>query len=159
MLKPILKGLVAVLAVAFIAVQFVQPNQPNPPVDPAQTLQAHARLSAEVETIFNRACRDCHSNETDWPWYSQIAPVSWLVADDVRIGRRQLNFSEWGRYNARQAEQKLEEICAVVQAGAMPPRSYTVAHKQAKLSAEEIKTICAWTVATQQQMTEQAQQK
>lgn len=159
MLKLVLKGLVAVLTLAFIAVQFVRPDQSNPPVDPAQTLQAHARLTAEVETIFNRACRDCHSNETAWPWYSQIAPVSWLVADDVRIGRRQLNFSEWGRYNARQAEHKLEEICAVVQAGAMPPRSYTVAHKQAKLSAEDVKTICAWTVATQQRMNEQAKQK
>lgn len=159
MLKLILKGVLAVLAVAFIALQFVRPNQSNPLVDPAQTLQAHARLTAEVETIFNRACRDCHSNETDWPWYSRIAPVSWMVADDVRIGRRQLNFSEWGKYNARQAEQKLEEICAVVQAGAMPPRSYAVAHKQAKLSAEDVKTICAWTGATQQQMNEQAKQQ
>ncbi len=159
MLKPILKGFLAVLAVTFIALQFVRPNQSNPPVDPARTLQAQTPLTVEVETIFNRACRDCHSNETAWPWYSQIAPVSWMVADDVRIGRRQLNFSEWGRYNARQAEQKLEEICAVVQAGAMPPRSYTMAHKQAKLSDTDIKTICAWTIATQQQMNEQAKQQ
>ena len=159
MLKPLLKGLVAVLAVAFIGLQFVRPAKTNPPVNPAQTLQAHARLTAEVETIFNRACRDCHSNETDWPWYSQIAPVSWLVADDVRVGRRQLNLSEWGKYNARQAEQKLEEICAVVQAGAMPPRTYTTIHSQAKLSAADVQTICAWSAATRQRLTEQAKQQ
>lgn len=158
MLKPILKGLAAIAAIIFIALQFARPAKTNPPIDPAQTLQAHAQLTAEVETIFNRACRDCHSNETDWPWYSQIAPVSWLVADDVRIGRRQLNFSEWGHYNARQAEQKLEEICAVVEAGAMPPRSYTLTHQGAKLSDADVRTICAWTVATQQRMNEQAKQ-
>ena len=158
MIKPLLKGLLAVLAVAFIGLQFVRPATTNPPVDPAQTLQAHARLNDEVETIFNRACHDCHSNETDWPWYSQIAPVSWLLVDDVRIGRRQLNLSEWGRYNARQAEHKLDEICAVVQAGAMPPRSYSLIHPRAKLSAADVQTICAWTVTTRQQLNEQAKQ-
>ena len=155
MLIQLLKVLLAVLTVLFIALQFSQPAKTNPASDPALALQTRAQVPNEVATIFDHACRDCHSNETAWPWYSRIAPVSWLVADDVRIGRQQLNFSEWGRYNARQAENKLEEICAVVQAEAMPPKKYTLAHPAARLTASDVKAICAWTVAEQQRLSVQ----
>jgi cytochrome c5 len=155
MLNQLLKVSLVALTALFIALQFSRPAKTNPASDPALSLQAHAQVPNEVSAIFDRACRDCHSNETNWPWYSRIAPVSWLVADDVRIGRQQLNFSEWGRYNTRQVENKLEEICAVVQAGAMPPKKYTLAHPQAKLSDSDVKAVCAWTVAEQGQLTAQ----
>lgn len=155
MLIQLLKVSLAALTVLFIALQFSQPAKTNPASDPALALQARAQVPIEVTKIFDRACRDCHSNETAWPWYSRIAPVSWLVADDVRIGRQQLNFSEWARYSARQAENKLEEICAAVQTEAMPPKKYTLAHPEAKLTASDVKTICAWTVAEQQRLAAQ----
>jgi hypothetical protein len=155
MLIKLLKVSLAALTVLFIALQFSQPAKTNPVSDPASALQARAQVPTEVTKIFDRSCRDCHSNETAWPWYSRIAPVSWLVADDVRIGRQQLNFSEWGRYSERQAENKLEEICAVVRAGAMPPKKYTLAHPVAKLTANDVKAICAWTVAEQQRLAAQ----
>jgi hypothetical protein len=155
MLIQVLKVSLAVLIVLFIALQFSQPAKTNPASDPTLALQARAQAPTEVVAIFDRACRDCHSNETAWPWYSRIAPVSWLVADDVRIGRQQLNFSEWGRYSARQAEHKLEEICAVVQAKTMPPKKYTLAHPAARLTTSNVKTICAWTVAEQQRLAAQ----
>jgi hypothetical protein len=153
MLNQLLKASLISLTVLFIALQFSRPAKTNPASDPAASLQARAQVPNEVSAIFNRACRDCHSNETNWPWYSRVAPVSWLVADDVRIGRQQLNFSEWGRYSARQTENKLEEICAVVQAEVMPPKQYTLAHPQAKLTERDVKAVCAWTAAEQQRLT------
>ena len=152
MLIQLLKVSLAALTVLFIALQFSQPAKTNPASDPALALQVHTQVPTNVVAIFDRACRDCHTNETSWPWYSRIAPVSWLVADDVRIGRQQMNFSEWGRYSARQVENKLEEICAEVQAEAMPPKKYVLAHSQAKLTTDDVKAICVWTVAEQQRL-------
>jgi len=158
MLKQVLKLSPFALLAVLVALQFIRPAKTNPTSEPALALQAHATVPAEVNAAFERACRDCHSNQTDWPWYSNVAPASWLVADDVRIGRQQLNLSEWGKYNARQAENKLDEICGVVQAGSMPPKAYLVTHPQAKLSAAEITAICTWTAAEQNRLTAQARQ-
>jgi hypothetical protein len=157
MLKQILKFTSVTLLLLLIALQFIRPAQTNPVSEPRLALQARTTVPAEVNAIFERACRDCHSNQTDWPWYSHVAPVSWLVADDVRIGRQQLNLSEWGKYNARQAEHKLEEICAVVQVGSMPPKAYLTTHPRAKLNETEIKAICAWTEAEQKRLGNPAQ--
>jgi cytochrome c551/c552 len=156
MLKQILQLSTVALLVLLIALQFIRPAKTNPVSEPALDLKAHAAAPAEIQAIFERACRDCHSNQTDWPWYSHVAPVSWLVADDVRLGRQQLNFSDWGKYSARQAENKLEEICGVVQAGAMPPRTYLVMHPQAKLSEAHVNALCTWTKTEQQRLTAQA---
>lgn len=100
----------------------------NPPVvgEPAWD-------SPETRALAQRACFDCHSNETVWPWYSNIAPVSWLVYRDVEEGRSKLNFSEWGV--SRQED--LEEIIEVIQNGEMPMPIYLIQHPEARLSAEE----------------------
>jgi hypothetical protein len=158
MLKQVLKFSSVALLAGLVALQFIRPAKTNPASEPALALQVHATVPAEVNAIFERACRDCHSNQTDWPWYSHIAPASWLVADDVRIGRQQLNLSEWGKYNARQAENKLDEICGVVQAGSMPPKTYLVTHPQAKLRETEIKAICTWTETEQKRLRAQMRQ-
>lgn len=88
--------------------------------------------SPQVREIAQRACFDCHSNETFWPWYSNIAPFSWLIQHDVDEGRRTLNFSEWGR-----GRQRSEEVGEVVQRGRMPPAYYVMLHPTAKLSSAE----------------------
>ena len=129
----------------FGCLQFWRPDLNNPVTDAALELSSQAQMADEVSAIFERACRDCHSNQTDWPWYSRVAPVSWLIASDVRLGRQRLNFSEWGRYNERQIENKLAEICAAVQAGAMPLKNYTLIHRDAKLTTAEVQAICSWT--------------
>jgi len=103
----------------------------------------------EVAGILTRACQDCHSNQTVWPWYSRIAPVSWLTIHDVNEGRGELNFSEWSRYTARRQDRKLKEICEQVERGEMPMPIYTVTHPQAKLTASDRKTICVWSGAAQ----------
>src|SRR5258705_4623761 len=105
------KWVLFVLAVAFLAIQFVRPPRTNPPIDPTKTIEATASVPADVHAILDRSCADCHSNKTVWPWYARVAPVSWLLADDVKKGRKELNLSEWGTFKPRRKARKLDELC------------------------------------------------
>src|SRR3954467_1302751 len=93
----VLKWLAVATAIVLIGMQFFGPVKSNPAIDNRQTLQAHAQVSPEVNAILDRSCNDCHSNATRWPWYSNVAPVSWFVIDHVNDGRDNLNLSEWGQ--------------------------------------------------------------
>jgi hypothetical protein len=141
--------IVAVLVVAFLLIQFVPSSVfplTKPPVSPGDTLAANARtLTPAVLGILERSCNDCHSNQTVWPWYSRVAPVSWLLSHDVTEGRRQLNLSEWAKYPPKRAANKLREICEQVERGEMPPWYYVPMHAPAKLTDADRKAICAWT--------------
>jgi heme-binding protein len=143
----ILKWFALVVAVIFIGLQFVRQARTNPPVDPSQTIYARLQVTPQVAAILDRSCQDCHSNTTRWPWYSNVAPVSWLVIDDVNEGRSHLNLSEWGKLDNRRAAKRLEEICEEVEDGAMPLPSYTWIHRSGKLSPEDVKTLCEWSAA------------
>src|SRR5258706_1469494 len=90
-------ALIAVVAFLVVA-QFIRPSRANPPIDPTKTLVATTPVPPSVQQTFERSCYDCHSNNTVWPWYSNVAPASWLLADDVKDGRRQVNFSERAGY-------------------------------------------------------------
>ena len=148
----VLKWIAIVLVVGFIGIQFVRPARTNPPVDESQTIFAQAQVPPNVAAIFDRACRDCHSNKTDWPWYSNVAPVSWWLTDHVNHGRKDLNLSEWGRLDGDRQDRKLRQICDEVQDGMMPLSSYLPMHPQAKLSAEDKKVLCEWTDAERQRL-------
>jgi hypothetical protein len=134
-----------VLAVVFVAMQFVRPSLANPPVDETKTIEAVAQVPADVHTILERSCADCHSNKSVWPWYSRVAPVSWLLADDVKKGRKHLNLSEWGTYKPKRQAHKLEEICEQVKQGEMPLKTYLALHSRAKLSDADRARLCEWT--------------
>jgi hypothetical protein len=144
-MKKALKWAVIVILVLFVAAQAYRPDLSGPPVDEAKSMRATAQLTPEVGAIFDRACNDCHSSKTDWPWYSQVAPVSWWLKSHVDDGRRQFSFSEWGTYPQRKASRKLEEICDQVTTGEMPLKSYLLLHPAAKLSDADKKAICDWT--------------
>lgn len=130
----------AVILVA--AIQVVRPDRSNPAV----TVEAPA--SFEARSVLRRACYDCHSNETVWPWYSGIAPVSWLVARDVRKGREELNFSTWDRYTTKQQAEKLKESWEEVEEGEMPLWIYLPVHRDAVLSAEDRAVLRKWVIGT-----------
>ncbi|HXJ16257.1 MAG TPA: heme-binding domain-containing protein, partial [Candidatus Polarisedimenticolia bacterium] len=98
-----------------------------------------------VAGIVGRACNDCHSNRTVWPWYSEIAPVSWFVVHHVNEGRRELNFSEWSVYDAKRVGKLRKEICDEVSEGEMPGFVYTLMHREAKLTNADIEEVCRWT--------------
>jgi heme-binding protein len=138
------KWVLLVLAVAFVAIQFVRPSLGNPPVDEAKTIDATAAVPADVHAMLERSCYDCHSNKSAWPWYSRVAPVSWLIAKDVRQGRKELNFSEWGTYKPRRKSHKLEELCEQVNEKKMPLKVYLPLHPRAKLSDADRTRLCEW---------------
>lgn len=146
-MKKTLKIIAIALVVIFIAIQFYRPDFTNPPISAEQTLESTAQVPETVEKILTRSCNDCHSNKTAYPWYSQIAPSSWFLSNHIKEGRTELNFSEWGTYEARRKRRKLDEICDQIKTREMPLPSYLWIHWGAKLSDEDIKTLCDWTEA------------
>jgi hypothetical protein len=143
----IVRWAVIVGAACFVVSQFFGQAKTNPATDASQSIESRLQVTAQVAAIFERSCNDCHSNKTRWPWYSNVAPVSWFVIDHVNHGRRHLNFSDWGRYTSRDVDGMLKEICQEVKAGEMPLSSYTPLHPGSKLSTEDVKVLCDWTAA------------
>jgi hypothetical protein len=131
-------GVLFVVVVA--AAQLVRPDRTNPPIDTRLTIHAHA--TPELAAVLDRSCGDCHSNQTEWPSYARIAPVSWVMARAVREGRKAVNFSEWGSYSPAQQEALLAVSCDDAMTGRMPG-VYARIRPQTKLSPDDIKTICA----------------
>lgn len=140
------------VAVLLLGIQFVRPEKRNPPVAAERTYQARLQVPAEVASVVERSCYDCHSHQTRWPWYSEVAPVSWVVVNDVNHGRRHLNFSEWAQYDRKTADDLLGELCEVVTHGEMPLPSYRLVHRNARLAATEVRAICAWTDAERERL-------
>ena len=135
------KNILLLLIVVVIASQFIRIEHSNPPV------VAELTASRELMSILRRSCFDCHSNETVWPWYTDIAPISWLVAYDVNAGRKQLNFSVWGKYDVKKRAKLKKEIWEQVDEGEMPPLQYYPAHLNARLSESDKNVIHSWSTA------------
>ena len=140
----LLKGVALALAILFAGAQVIRPAKTNPELAEKNALASRLHVPSHVEAMLKRACYDCHSHSTQWPWYSSVAPVSWFVIDHVNEGRGHLNFSEWAKYDAKKAAHKLEEICEMVQAGEMPLKSYLPLHPNARLSTEDVRALCDW---------------
>ncbi len=128
------------LIVILAAMQLVRPNRLNPPVDSALTLAAQYRVPPDVLDIFNRACIDCHSHRTRWPWYSNVAPASWFLASHVTHGRRKMNLDNWTE------EMSFKDVCQEVRVGSMPLKSYLPLHPDARLSPRDVQSICTWSL-------------
>jgi heme-binding protein len=141
----VLKWVVVAGVVCFVAIQFVRPAKTNPTSDPGRAIESHQQVTPQVAAILDRSCNDCHSNKTRWPWYSNVAPVSWFVIDHVNEGRDNINFSEWGKYDQREAGNLLKQMCREARAGVMPLSSYTPMHPGSKLSPDDVKALCDWT--------------
>ncbi len=130
-------GLVVTVAALALA-QLVPVERTNPPVE------AQVPTSPSVRAALEKACWDCHSNETVWGWHTRIAPISWLVAHDVKEGREELNFSRWNAVDEKRIQALTRKIPEEVQDGDMPPLLYTLAHPSARLTAAEKLTIAEW---------------
>jgi hypothetical protein len=142
--RPKAKHVVLVAVVVLFAAQLIPISHTNPPVDPSRSFYATEPVPADLHATFENSCKDCHSNRTVWPWYSYIAPVSWMVADDVRGGRRHLNFDEWNTYTPAKKEKRMEDICEQVTNGDMPDSKYLVIHRHARLTQSERESVCDW---------------
>jgi len=137
-----LKQAAVVFVVIFAAAQLVRPERTNPATDASHTIQAHVGTANGLVAILDRSCRDCHSNATVWPWYTQIAPASWLMARGVAEGRKTVNFSEWASYQPDVQRTLLLASCQDVSTGKMPG-AWTLLHPETRLSTRDIETICA----------------
>ena len=137
-MKKLTLWLSAIIVFGFGVIQLIPVDRSNPPVE------TDLPASPVVKAILKRVCYDCHSNETVWPWYSQMAPFSWLLAWDVQEGREELNFSRWNRYSPKERTKKVKEIWEEIEEGEMPPWLYLPLHPEARLSAEERAVVQEW---------------
>ncbi len=121
--------------------QFIRIDTHNPPAPASEDFIQLTKAPAPIADLLKRACYDCHSNTTIYPWYSQIAPVSWWLKDHINEGREELNFSAWNEFSSKEKAKKLKRCAKEVQEGEMPLNSYTWVHTSAKLNAAEKKQL------------------
>ena len=144
-MKKILKIVLIILVVGLVAIQFF--NRPDmsttTEITPGHITKVMT-VPANVESILKRSCYDCHSDHTVWPWYSSIAPASWLVGDDVVTGRKKMNFSQWDKMPTAKQEARLNEICEEIKSDEMPVPPYLILHGDAKLSQADKDILCGW---------------
>ena len=136
-----IKQAATVFVAVFAAAQFVRPERAPPTTDVSRTIQAQIGTASGLAAVLDRACSDCHSNKTVWPWYTQIAPVSWAMAYGVKEGRKAVNFSEWAAYQPEVQRMLLVASCQDAKNGKMPG-SYTLLHPEMRLSSQDVETIC-----------------
>lgn len=139
-IKRVILGLILFLALG----QLIRFPRTNPPINPAHEVGASIPLTPIVAEVFSRSCDDCHSNRTVWPWYSNVAPASWLVIYDTDHARRRMNLSEWNAITPEQQKRALDRMCSDVTRGDMPEWQYLIIHTKARLSGTDVQAVCDW---------------
>jgi hypothetical protein len=146
--KKILLGLLIIVVI----IQFIQPaRNKNGQVFPTD-ISKIVSMPENVQTVLKTACYDCHSNNTQYPWYINIQPVGWMLARHIKEGKEELNFSEFGSYSTRRRVSKLKSIENSIKDGTMPIPSYTIIHKNAMLTKEEKERIIDWAKITRDRL-------
>ena len=135
-----MKQTLLIIVALFLLSQLIRPDRTNPPVNPDEALHAPKK----VETVLRRSCYDCHSNETRWPWYSNLAPFSWTIASHVKEGRLALNFSKWQTIPEKIKIKRLKRAIQTTSNNMMPLPSYLWLHKEAKLSKSDKMLLKTW---------------
>lgn len=135
------KKILLAFLVILVILQFFRIDTVNPVIEEEKDFITITQPTDELKTILKNACYDCHSHTTVYPWYAQIAPVSWWLKHHIDEGREELNFSKWSDYSTKKADHKLEECAEMVEDGAMPLNSYTWTHGEASLNAEQRKAL------------------
>jgi hypothetical protein len=131
----------SVLLLLIIIIQFIPVKKLKSDLYPASDFFALNTASASLQTIIKNACYDCHSNETRFPWYSKIAPVSWFINDHITEGRDNLNFSDWGLYSSNEIKEKLKSAIDEIEGDKMPLKSYKLLHPESRLKSADKESI------------------
>jgi hypothetical protein len=157
-----LKTILFVLFLAFVIIQFFQPDKNNQQFDMTHDISTVVTVPDSVHALLKTACYDCHSNNTNYPWYASIQPIGWWLKDHIDEGKSHLNFQEFAlveprpnsEYNTREKRQdhKLEEVYEQVEIGEMPLKSYTIIHGEAKLKAGQAKMIMDWATSARKEL-------
>jgi len=137
------KKIAGILILVLILIQFIQPKK-NQSKDYISDITTELQVPKDVQEIIKTSCADCHSNYTVYPWYNNIAPVSWYLAHHVNEGKEHLNFSEWAKYNSNQKNHIIKNLKEVIKEKEMPLISYTLIHKDAILTEQQNKVILDW---------------
>jgi len=135
-----MKLTLVITVVVFALIQLIPVDRDNPTTDPSSEII----LQGEVKLIIQTACYDCHSHNTTWPWYSNVAPVSWLVSYDVHQARDEMNFSQWNSYSAKKMDRKFREIVEEVEEEEMPLPIYLITHSEADLDESQRAILINW---------------
>ncbi|PHS68332.1 MAG: cytochrome C [Flavobacterium sp.] len=141
-MKKIIKYILIVLIVIFVVIQFIRPDKNEGGYESLAAFKTETKIPKEVFQIMKTNCFDCHSNQTVYPWYAEISPVSLWLEDHINHGKEELNFSEWGSYSLKRKDHKLEELTEEVDEGEMPLDSFTWIH--GKLSEKDQKILLDW---------------
>ncbi|MCC6275251.1 MAG: heme-binding domain-containing protein [Leptospiraceae bacterium] len=147
------KNKIIVAVTLGIATQFIPVDQENPKPT------GEIIVPKEIKTILERSCYDCHSNNTVWPFYSKIFPLSILISNHVKEGREELNFSEWENLSPKKKNKKASEIAEEVESKEMPPLSYRIFHSKSSLADTEIKALKKWSEKIEQEFENQEKNK
>jgi len=139
----IFKRILLILLIAFLAIQFVRPAK-NESTDKSKHVSTLYAVPADVNTILTKACNDCHTNNTIYPWYAEVQPVTWWLDDHIKEGKSHLNFDEYSTYSLRKQYHKMEEVVEQVKEKEMPLNSYTWVHRDAKLTDAERVALTTW---------------
>ncbi len=134
---------ITVLLIVVVLIQFIRPEK-NDSKEGLNDISTVMNIPDEVKSIIKTSCADCHSNYTKYPWYSEIAPVSWYLAQHVNEGKEHLNFSEWTSYNKDQKKHILKDLKEELKGNEMPLRSYLIIHENAKMNKNQYKTLLNW---------------
>ncbi|KYP15285.1 heme-binding domain-containing protein [Flavihumibacter sp. CACIAM 22H1] len=140
------------LLVVLVILQFFRPKLDNTGAGSAASITATSTVPAEVEQLLKTSCYDCHSNSTNYPWYTKLQPFGWWIDEHVQEGKKELNLDEFGTYSLRRQFHKLEEIIEVVKEGEMPLKSYTLIHTNAKLKEEQKILLTNWATGAMEKM-------
>lgn len=144
----LLKKLFLVVLLIFIIMQFFRPDKNSTQGDHTVDFITETNPSVEVKTILEQSCYDCHSNNTVYPWYNNVAPISFWLANHIKDGKGHLNFSKWDGYDDKKKDHKLEEVEEMVSEGKMPLNEYTWTHETARLTEEQRNAIVEWAQKT-----------
>ena len=150
-----MKKLGLIVLVAFISIQFIQPARNNSgQVGSSKEIAIITPADPEVKALLKAACYDCHSNNTNYPWYATIQPMGWLLASHIRNGKAELNFDEFGNYPRRRQQSKLKSIASQVEDDEMPLGSYSLIHKEARLTLDQKTMIINWALNAKDSLSE-----
>ncbi|MDX2445145.1 MAG: heme-binding domain-containing protein [Bacteroidales bacterium] len=144
-MKKTTRRIIYILILGFIILQFFQPEKNLGERDVPEDLFNTVSVDKDVRDILETSCYDCHSNFTNYPWYSNISPVSIFLNKHIVNGKKELNFSEWGNYSDRDKISRLVDIYEAIESGEMPLQSYLIIHKDAALDDEAIDKVLTWT--------------
>jgi len=139
-----MKKVLIIIIVILIGIQFITIDKTNPSADMGKDFITLTSPPNKLGVILKSSCYDCHSNHTKYPWYSNVAPFSWIIKEHVNNGRKYLNFSIWSDYKEKKKDHKLEECIEIVKSGEMPMKGYVMFHEEAEITQDQKMALLNW---------------